>query len=385
MIERFALLQELSASVRNTPVTALLGPRQCGKTTLAKEFADARNGSYFDLESQEDQARLENPATILRQLAASKDSLVVLDEIQQVPQLFNVLRVVVDDPQVQGRFLVLGSASPTIIKGVSESLAGRIHFIELGGFSLEEAGQQSMHTLLVRGGFPRSFLAATDAASRTWREDFIQTFLQRDIHQFGFATPAPALRRLWTMLAHYHAQTCNYSEIARSMDITTKTVRAWLDILTGTYMVRQLQPWFVNISKRQVKAPKVYIRDTGILHSLLGIEDYHALLGHPRLGASWEGFAIEQVLRILQPPEAYFWATHSGAELDLLLMRRGKNHGFEMKFAEAPKISRSMEVARADLQLEHLWVIYPGQHRFPMNSRTTALPLSHLPALRNEI
>jgi predicted AAA+ superfamily ATPase len=253
-----------------------------------------------------------------------------------------------------------------------------VEFVELSGFDQGEVGVDTWKRLWLRGGFPRAYLAGSEEDSVSWREGFIRTFLERDIPQLGITIPAAAMRRFWTMLSHYHGQTWNASEISRSMGLSDKTVRSYLDILTGTFMVRQLQPWYENISKRQVKSPKVYLRDSGILHCLLGLPDEHALFGHPRMGASWEGFAIEQILRSLSPGQAYFWATHRGAELDLLLTHRGKRHGFEIKFNEAPKITRSMKIALNDLTLEHLWVVYPGREIYPVDNQITVLPLSRI-------
>jgi len=371
MIVRPRATAELAAAVRRSPVTALLGPRQCGKTTLARAFAASRRAVRFDLESEVDRHRLENPEMTLGALSG----LVVLDEIQAMPGLFGVLRVLVDRPGSRTRFLVLGSASPTLVRGASETLAGRVEFVKLTGFDLAETGPRSLDRLWVRGGFPRSFLARTNADSVAWREGFIQTFLQRDIPQLGITLAAPTLRRFWTMLAHYHGHTWNGSVLSRSMGVSDKTVRAWLDTLTGTFMVRQLRPWFANVAKRQVKAPKIYLRDSGLLHALLSIPDRETLFGHPAVAASWEGFALEQALRALRPSEAYYWATHNGAELDLLFMHRGQRFGLEFKLNEAPRATRSMRVALADLDLAHLWVVYPGQVPFTMGPRLSAWPL----------
>ncbi|MCS6804518.1 MAG: ATP-binding protein [Blastocatellia bacterium] len=379
MIDRPAYLQQLSIAVKRSPVTALLGPRQVGKTTLARMFAEGKQATHFDLESQPDRQRLQNPELML----GSLEGLVVLDEIQAMPGLFNVLRVLVDRPERRARFLILGSASPDIVRNISETLAGRVEFIELSGFDLRETGAEALETLWLRGGFPRSFLAASDEDSVAWREGFIRTFLERDIPQLGITIAAPAMRRFWTMLAHYHGQTWNASQVGRSMSLSDKTVRAYLDILTATFMIRQLQPWYENISKRQVKAPKVYFRDSGLLHSLLSLPDRHSLLAHPRVGASWEGFALEQVLQIIKPTEAFFWATHSGAELDLFFLHRGRRYAVEVKFSEAPTATRSMQTALHDLRLEHLWIIYPGQHRYAVHERITVWPLrdvTNLPA-----
>lgn len=374
MLSRPSHISRLETAVRRSPVTALVGPRQCGKTTLARLFAQNKETARFDLESESDRRRLQNPELVLGDF----DGLIVLDEIQTMPQLFNVMRVLVDRPESVQRFLILGSASPELVKGVSESLAGRVEFVELGGFDLSEVGPEKWMTLWQRGGSPRSFLAESEDDSLAWREGFVQTFLQRDIPQLGITVPAAAMRRFWTMLAHYHGQTWNASELARSMGLSDKTVRGYLDILTGTFMVRQLQPWYANIGKRQVKAPKVYLRDSGLLHGLLGIGDRHTLLAHPRLGASWEGFAIEQILRAFQPPEAYFWATHSGAELDLFFIHRGRRLGFEVKFNEAPRIGRSVKVAMQDLALDHVWVVYPGKECYPVSERIAVLPVGDI-------
>ncbi len=311
----------------------------------------------------------------------SLKGLVVLDEIQAMPELFNVLRVLVDRPDSKTRFLILGSASPDIIRKVSETLAGRIEFVERSGFDLRETGADSLETLWLRGGLPRSFLADSDDDSMAWREGFIRTFLERDIPQLGITIPAAAMRRFWTMLAHYHGQTWKASELARSMGLSDKTVRSYLDILTGTFMVRQLQPWYQSIGKRQVKAPKVYLRDSGLLHALLSLPDSHSLLAHPRVGASWEGFALEQLLRAVKPVEAFFWATHNGAEIDLFFLSKGRRYGVEAKFIEAPKVTRSMRIALEDLDLHHLWIIYPGKVSYPAHKRITVWPLHDIARL----
>jgi hypothetical protein len=362
-------------------IVALLGPRQVGKTTLARQYIDDRTGIYFDLESQPDIRRLQNPELALGALRG----VVVIDEIQVMPELFAVLKVLVDRPQNQARFLILGSASPDIVKNVSETLAGRVEFIELGSFDLAEVGAEAGEQLWVRGGFPRSFLAGSAEDSAAWREGFIRTFLERDIPQLGITIPAPAMRRFWTMLAHFHGQVWNASELARSMGMSDKTVRSYLDILTGTFMVRQLQPWHANIAKRQVKSPKVYLRDSGILHSLLDLPDRHSLLAHPRVGASWEGFALEQTLQAVKPAQAYFWAVHAGAELDLLFVQRGRRYGVEAKFSEAPTISKSMHMAVADLDLRHLWVVHPGPHSYPVSDRISVLAVQDIPHLPSQI
>lgn len=374
MIHRSTYLTQLATAWRRSPVIALLGPRQCGKTTLAHCFGESQLAHYFDLESPIDQQRLQNPELVL----GSLEGLVMLDEIQAMPALFNALRVLVDRPQTRARFLILGSASPLLVKNVSETLAGRIEFIELAGFDLGEVSAENWQRLWLRGGFPRAYLADSEEDSLAWREGFIRTFLERDIPQLGITVPAAALRRFWTMLAHYHGQVWNGSELARSMGLSDKTVRRYLDILTGTFVIRQLQPWHENIGKRQVKAPKIYLRDSGLLHSLLSLPDWHGLIGHPRLGASWEGFVVEQILRLVAPTEAYFWSTHGGAEVDLFFVHRGRRIGIEIKFSEAPKVGRSPHTAIENLKLDHLWVIYPGQQAYPVDDKITVWPLQAL-------
>lgn len=377
MIARPSYLQQLTRAVKRSPITSLIGPRQCGKTTLARLFAESRHSTYFDLESQPDARRLHNPELML----GSLQSLVILDEIQERPELFRVLRVMADRSSAKTRFLILGSASPDIVKNVSETLAGRVEFVELIGFNLQEVGATSLETLWLRGGFPRSFLADSDEDSMAWREGFIRTFLERDIPHLGILIPSSALRRFWTMLAHYHGQTWNASELGRSMGLSDKTVRSYLDILTATFMIRQLQPWHENIGKRQVKSPKVYFRDSGMLHSLLNLSDFHALTGSPRVGASWEGFALEQTLQVLKPAQAFFWATHGGVEIDLFFLHRGHRYGVEFKFSEAPQATKSMRMALEDLKLRHLWIIHPGKHRYPIDKKISALPLTDVEIL----
>jgi uncharacterized protein len=381
MIARPHYLERLAIAIGRSPITALLGPRQAGKTTLAHFLAESHPATFFDLESQPDVRRLQNPEMVL----SSLDGLIVIDEIQVMPELFAALRVVVDRPQTNARFLILGSASPEIIKNVSETLAGRVEFVELPPFDLAEVSADNWRELWVRGGFPRSYLAPSDADSNAWREGFIRTFLERDIPQLGFAIPAPTMRRFWMMLAHYHGQTWNASELGRAMGLSDKTVRSYLDLLTGSFMVRQLQPWYANVAKRQVRAPKVYLRDTGLLHGLLGLPDWASLLAHPRVGASWEGFAIEEVLRAVRPPEAYFWATHGGAELDLLFFHRGRRYGVEAKFSEAPEVTRSLRTALEDLALDHVWVLHPGPHTYPVHEKVTVCAIVDLPSLPRRI
>ena len=343
-------------------VCGLMGPRQSGKSTLARGIAAATASHYFDLESPRDQLRLQNPELALGRLSG----LVVLDEIQTRPELFPVLRVLADRPDTPARFLILGSAAPELVARSAESLAGRIEYVDLHGFDLTETGSGTHETLWLRGGFPRSYLADSDEVSVAWREGFVRTFLERDLPQFGIRVGAAAMRRFWTMLAHVHGQLWNASELGRAMGLSDKTVRTYLDELSQTFMVRQLQPWFENIGKRQVKSPKIYLRDSGILHHLIGLETEAQLHAHPKVGSSWEGFALEQVLRQTRPKQAYFWATQGGAELDLLLFEEGRRLGYEFKYAERPKFTRSMRAAMEDLRLDSLLVICPGTVRAPL-------------------
>ena len=357
------------------PCAALTGPRQCGKTTLARQIAaEAPGSTYFDLEAGIDRQRLAAPEQTLGRLRG----LVIIDEVQRMPALFETLRVLVDRAGNDVRFLLLGSASPQLVKGVSESLAGRIGLVDLGGFNLGETGSDQWRTLWERGGFPRAFLARGTRASLLWRRNFVRTFLERDIPQLGINIPAESLRRFWTMIAHYHGQTWNAAEFARSLGSSEGTARRYLDILAGAFMVRVLPPWFENLNKRQVKAPKVYVRDTGLLHALLGIPAEDQLMGHPKVGASFEGFVVEQLLSGLESLDAYYWATHAGAELDLLILHEGKRYGFECKFADAPGTTRSMRVALEDLGLEHLWVVYPGDEGYVLDDRISVLPVTEI-------
>ncbi|MCS7337402.1 MAG: ATP-binding protein [Verrucomicrobiae bacterium] len=353
------------------PIAVLLGPRQCGKTTLARELAKDSGATFFDLETSADQARLQMPETVLGGLSG----LVVIDEVQRMPGLFTVLRPLVDKPGLKARFLLLGSASPELVKGVSESLAGRVGFVDMSGFEICDVGSEGQNRLWLRGGFPRSFLAGSDTESYQWRQDFIRTFLERDVPQLGLRIPAAALMRFWTMLAHYHGQIWNGSEIARALGVSAKTVRDYLDILTGAFVLRQLQPWHENIGKRQYKAPKVYVRDSGVLHALLGIEKWLDLFGHPKYGSSWEGFALEQILTCTGTRQAFYWATHGGAELDLMLIRGGKRYGVEFKCADAPGMTKSLHIAMDDLGLERVWIVYPGQAQYDLAPRVRVCPL----------
>ncbi len=373
MILRSHYLHKLEKAINRAPIVSILGPRQVGKTTLARQFVGKRDAVFFDLELESDRLRLANPELVL----GSARGIVVIDEIQVMPNLFQTLRVLVDRPN-SARYLILGSASPDIIRGASETLAGRVEFVELMGFGLEEIGAGEWRKLWLRGGFPRSFLAKSEEDSYSWRENFLRTFLERDLPQLGIFIPPVTLQRFWRMLAHYHGQYFNASELARGMALSNKTIRSYLDILTGVMVVRQLQPWFINIKKRQVRSPKVYIRDTGLLHALLQIRDEDVLWGHPVVGASWEGFVIEELHKLLRPYGSYFWATQAGAELDLLFAYHGRNFGVEVKFTEAPATTKSMHIVIDDLNLSHLWVIHPGPHTYPMTESISALSINDL-------
>ena len=374
MIERSRWLADIAAALRRSRVTALLGPRQAGKTTLAWKIVPQDSPAYFDLEDPTSLARLDEPMTALGALRGT----VVIDEIQRRPDLFPVLRVLADRRPLRARFLILGSASPDLLRQASESLAGRLETITLAGFSLPELGAKALARHWRRGGFPPAYLARSEAASLVWRRQFIQTYLERDLPQLGITIPAATLLRFWTMLAHYHGGIWNAAEAARSLGVSEPTARRYLDLLTGLFLVRQLPPWHENLKKRQVKAPKVYVRDSGLLHALLGLGTEREILSHPKAGASWEGYAMEEVLQSVRPEAAHFWATHTGAELDLLLIVRGRRIGIEVKFQDAPRLTPSMRIALADLGLAHLVVIYPGDTRYPMSDRVTAVPLAEL-------
>ena len=376
MIDRSALFSAVRDALSRSPAVALVGPRQVGKTTLARALLPGDSPQWFDLENPQVEAQLAEPLVALRDLRG----LVVIDEIQHAPDLFKVLRVLIDRPGVPARFLVLGSASPALLHQSSESLAGRIEVIEIGGFTLDETGTASAPALWLRGGFPRAYTAPDDASSAVWRREFIRTTVERDLPQLGVNVAAPALYRFWSMLAHYHGQVWNAADPARSLGVNESTVRRYLDLLTQAYLIRQLQPWFVNLGKRQVKAPKIYIRDSGLLHSLLGIGDAVALARHPKSGASWEGYALDQVLRIARPDEAYFWATHAGAELDLLMIKNGRRVGVEFKRADAPQMTPSMRIALDDLALDTLYVVYPGERRYRLGERVEVVPLASVVA-----
>lgn len=376
---RNALQARLETAIRRAPVTLLSGPRQCGKTTLARRIAARQNTAFFDLEDPETPLQRETLALVLR----DRRGLIVIDECQRQPSLFPLLRVLADRKPLPVRFLLLGSASPELVRGASESLAGRVTHIDMEGFSLTEVGPSKRARLWRRGGLPVAFLARTDEESYRWRLDFIRTHLERDLPQMGIRIPASTLRRFWMMLAHLQAQLWNAADLARSMKTQEDTARRYLDILTGSFMVRQLPPWFENLGKRLVKAPKVYFRDTGLLHALLGLRTERELMHYPRLGFSWEGFAVDAILRHLDADrDAYFYKTHGGAELDLLIARGGRRYGFEVKYADSPSTTKSMHIAMEDLHLERLWVVYPGTRAFPLSHKLDALPLSQLDSLK---
>jgi uncharacterized protein len=381
MILRPELMQRVEYGLKHSPVTAILGPRQCGKTTLAREIGEQRSAAYFDLEDPEDQVRLANPKVVLGALRG----VAILDEIQHQPELTMLLRVLADRRPLPCRFIILGSASPGLMRRASDTLAGRVHFVDMGGFMLNEVGGERWETLWMRGGFPPSFLATDDEVSRQWRLSFMRTFLERDLPQLGVQIPAEVLRRFWTMVAHHHGQVWNGSEIGASLGVTHHTARKYLDLLSGAYVVRQLQPWFINLGKRVVKSPKVYVRDSGLFHSLLNIADLEGLQAHPKLGASWEGFVLEEILSWAGDRDAYFWATHNRAELDLMLIRNGKNWGIEFKYQDAPAMTRSMHIALTDLKLERLWVVYPGKEGYSLHEKAECISLHDLDKVRDVI
>lgn len=376
MIDRIDLRHTIRTALGRSPVVALIGPRQCGKTTLAREFVSPDSLNYFDLEDPVSLARLEQPMTAFSDLTG----LVVIDEVQRRPELFTILRVLSDRTPLPARFLILGSASLELIRRSSESLAGRLETIIMGGFSLTELGAEASAEHWLRGGFPRSFLAASEVDSLAWRKEFVQTFVERDLLQLGVRVPAATVLRFWTMLAHYHGQIWNAAEPAQSLAVSQPTVRRYLDMLEAVFMVRQLQPWHAHLQKRQVKAPKIYFRDSGLLHYLLGIRSPLDLQTHPKSGASWEGYVVEEVLKIVAPDEAYFWATHNGAELDLLLLKQGRKLGVECKRVDAPRLTPSMKAALEDLQLDLLAVIYPGNRSYPLADQVRVVPLEALAA-----
>lgn len=372
MIARKQIQQALGIALDRSRIVLLVGPRQCGKTTLARQRVPVDSANYFDLENPADLARLDEPMTALEPL----EGLVIIDEVQRRPDLFPILRVLADRETAAATFLVLGSASGDLQRQSSESLAGRVEQVSMGGFNIREVEDSAR--LWLRGGLPLSYLASDDADSAAWRGNFVQTLLERDLGQWGVRVPAEALRRFWTMLAHYHGQTWNAAEPARALSVDQKTARRYLDLLTDAFMIRQLQPWYANIGKRQVKSPKVYVRDSGLLHQLLGIGSNKELLSHPKVGASWEGFVIEQVIALTLPDGVYFWATHQGAEIDLLLSLSGRMYGVECKRTDAPRMTPSIRNAIEDVGLERVVVIYPGHKRYRLAEQVEVVPLQTL-------
>lgn len=370
LIKRKTEIKDICNLISSFPVTAILGPRQCGKTVLANQMT---LDHYFDLENPRDSARLENPQLALEDL----EGLIVIDEIQRLPDIFQLIRYLVDSNSKQ-KYLILGSASKDLIRQSSESLAGRIAYHRLGGFTLSDIEKKSLQKLWLRGGFPRSYLAKSYDESFLWLENYIGTFLERDIPQLGISIPARTLRKFWVMISHYHSQVLNHSEIGRSFGISDMTVKKYINILEGTFMIRVLQPWYINTKKRLIKRPKIYIRDSGIFHSLMSIGNKKQLFSHNKLGASWEGFALECISRSLnkRDEELYFWQTHAGAELDLFWQHKGKNWGIEFKYSDAPRKTKSMEIALKDLVLAHLWIIYPGKKYYKLDKKLSVIPLS---------
>jgi uncharacterized protein len=378
LIERGALLARIGGLLKTSAVVALLGPRQSGKTTLARQLLATRRGELFDLEDPRDAQRLAQPMTALEDLKG----LVVIDEVQRVPELFQILRVLADRRPLPARFLVLGSASPHLLKQSSETLAGRIRFVEIPGFSLGELGASHLKRRFLRGGFPRSYLARSDSESFGWRTDFLRTFVERDLAALGQRLRSPAhLQRLWTMLAHRQAQVWNGAALAASLGEAYPTVKHHLDLLCGALVARQLPPFLPNLEKRLVKSPKVFVRDSGLVHALLGIRTYRELEGHPVLGASWEGFVLEELIARVGDRALSFWSTHAGAEVDFVLTSGRSPIGIEVKWSDAPKMTRSMHVALADLGLKRLFVVYPGPRRYLIDKRVEALPITELDAI----
>lgn len=369
IVKRDKDFRNIKSLIRDFPVTAILGPRQCGKTFLAKQI-DADH--YFDLENLSDLSAFSNPQTLLEPLKG----LIVIDEVQRQPELFSVLRYLVDHHPKQ-KYVLLGSASGALLRQSSESLAGRIGYYYLSGFQIDDVGKENIRRLWLRGGFPRAYLARNNESCRQWQDNYLTTFFEKDLPQLGITIPSPTLRRFWTMLSNYHGQIINFSEIGRSFGVSDMTVRKYIDILQSSFMIRVLQPWFANIGKRLVKSPKIYFRDSGLFHRLLSVSQERDLLGHAKLGASWEGFALECLIENLafNPAEIFFWHTHAGAEVDLIWQARGHWWGVEVKYADAPTLTKSMAVAAADLKLKHLWVIYPGKKEYPLSSHISALPL----------
>lgn len=375
MIDRQRQLAQLRKYLDFSPIVAILGPRQSGKTTLAKHL---KADHYFDLENPRDLARLQHAQTALESL----NGLVVIDEVQLRPDLFPLLRYLVDQ-QKDTRYLILGSASRDLIRQGNETLAGRVLFLRLHGFAMDEVGPADWRKLWWRGGFPRAFLAPDDALSQKWLDDYVSTFLERDIPQFGIQVPAATLRRFWIMLSHFHGNLINYSELGRSLQVADTTIRHYVDILESSFMIRALRPWFSNTSKRLVKRPKIYLNDSGLFHRLQAIETTESLESHPKLGASWEGFALNQLIQLSGLPEEsfFFWATQSGAEIDLFWQRNGKSYGAEFKYSDAPRRTKSMTAALDELELDHLWVVYPGTESYPLGEKITTQSIAELESI----
>ena len=376
MIERSQKLKAIEEGFRRASIVSITGLRQCGKTTLARSYAEAQEEPvhYFDLEDPRSESRLREPMLALEPLAG----LVVIDEVQRLPPLFPVLRVLADRPGKKARFLILGSASPLLLSSISESLAGRVALLEIEGLDLLETGADGLRSLWLRGGLPPAYLAESEDASLLWRRDFITLFLERDLPQLGITIPSATLRRFWMMLAHFHGGVWNAAELARSLGTSEQTARRYLDILTGAFAIRQLPAWFENVGKRTIKAPKIYLRDAGLLHALLEISHWAHLEAHPKLGASWEGFCIEQILNYCEPRQTYFWATHAGAELDLLVFRKSQRIGVEIKYADAPGTTRSMHIAMDNLKLDRLFVVHPGKDHYEIAPKIEVISLSGL-------
>lgn len=378
MLPRTAHVRTVLSLLQRSPVVAILGARQVGKSTLAQQVVAKTRGPsrIFDLEHDPDRSALADPSRTLGALRG----LVVLDEVQNLPGVFRTLRVLADRPRRPARFLVLGSASESLLRQSSESLAGRIAFHDLGPLALDEVGPGTLDALWLRGGFPLSFLAPDDAESLRWRRDFVRTFVQRDLPQLGVTIPSATMARFWSMLAHVHGQVWNGSKLASAFGVAHTTVRRWLDLLCATFVVRTLPPWHENLAKRQVKSPKVYVADSGLVHALHDIADADALEGHPIVGATWESFGIETVVRRLgaRRDQCYFWGTHQGAELDLLVVAGRRRLGFDFKRTSAPAVTASMRIALSDLRLERLDVIHAGTMEFRMDERIRAVPLARV-------
>lgn len=382
LLKRNKALDLLKEKLAYSPAVAILGPRQCGKTTLVKQFIKTipnKEINFFDLEDPRDLARLENPILSLEDLSGY----VVIDEIQRKPELFPILRVLIDKQKNNTKYILLGSASRDILESSSETLAGRISYLELEGFGIDVIKKSETNKLWLRGGFPRSFLAASDSESFAWREDFISTFLERDVPNLGIRVPATTLRRFWTMLAHYHGEILNYSDLASSFGVADTTIRHYIDILVSTFLIRELKPWHQNTKKRLVKRPKIYFRDSGLFHSLSFIKSNRDLQLHPKLGQSWEAFAIEQSIYSLnlKQEEAFFWKLHSGAEMDLVFERKGSLYGVEVKYNDAPTMTKSIASAIEELDLEQVWIVYPGSKNYRIHEKVEVISINQIHTL----